>query len=345
MRMASLPLDGERRPRLAGLESGIRNTAPFRIRPAREKDSAWILPMSSRLHDFGPPPWRPRPLMDEAVAKSIGAALAPGASEAGAAVFVAEETDGTPLGFLHVHAARDFFTGEEHGHVSDLVTAAGEEGRGIGRALMEKGEEWSRGRGHRLLTLNVFDGNARARALYERIGFGADTTKMVKVLFALLLWIVGASVAAQTPASPTPVALPPELARVLTDYETAWRAGDGAALSRLFAEDGFVLPNGGPPVRGRDAVRAYYKGPGGPLVLHAYAFATEGPVGYIVGGFSRREDQPDIGKFTLTLRREAGASGRWLIFSDMDNGNRPPAAWQTPTPAPAATPAPSPAAR
>lgn len=123
-------------------------------------------------------------------------------------------------------------------------------------------------------------------------------------------------------AAPLPAAvrLPPELARVLTDYEAGWRAGDGAALAALFVEDGFVLPNGAPPVRGRDAIRSYYKGPGGPLVLRAYAFATEAPVGYIVGGFSRRDDQPDIGKFTLTLKR--GGDGKWRIFSDMDNGNR-----------------------
>ena len=118
----------------------------------------------------------------------------------------------------------------------------------------------------------------------------------------------------------SPVTLPPDLARVLTDYETFWRNGDGAALSGLFDADGFVLPNGAPAVRGRDAIRRYYKGPGGPLVLHAFAFATDGAVGYIIGGFSRQEGQPDVGKFTLTLHK--GAGGRWLIVSDMDNGNR-----------------------
>jgi ketosteroid isomerase-like protein len=30
--------------------------------------------------------------------------------------------------------------------------------------------------------------------------------------------------------------------------------------------------------------------------------------------------QPDIGKFTLTLRKDS--DGRWLIRSDMDNSNR-----------------------
>jgi ketosteroid isomerase-like protein len=117
------------------------------------------------------------------------------------------------------------------------------------------------------------------------------------------------------------VRLPPELARVLADSESAWRAGDGAALARLFDPDGFVLTNGGPPVQGRDAIRRHYKGPGGPLVLRAFAFATEGKVGYILGGFARQAGQPDVGKFTLTLR--ADADGRWLIASDMDNPNSP----------------------
>jgi len=142
-----------------------------------------------------------------------------------------------------------------------------------------------------------------------------------------MLWIPVFTVGQETPQPPPPpqqpsVKLAPELARVLTDYEAAWRAGDGAALARLFDEDGFVLGNGGPPVRGRAAIRQYYKGPGGPLVLRAFAFATEGRVGYIIGGFSRQEGQADVGKFTLTLRK--GADGRWLIVSDMDNGNRPP---------------------
>ena len=145
----------------------------------------------------------------------------------------------------------------------------------------------------------------------------------VKVLaIATALWVSAATAGAQQTDEQPSVNLPPELARVLTDYETGWRAGDGAALARLFAEDGFVLPNGAPPVRGREAIQQYYKGPGGALVLRAFAFATEGAVGYIIGGFSRQAGQPDVGKFTLTLRK--GPEGRWLIVSDMDNGNRQP---------------------
>lgn len=115
------------------------------------------------------------------------------------------------------------------------------------------------------------------------------------------------------------IIIPPNLARVLTDYETAWRNKDAKALAALFTEDGFVLSNGSPPVRGRTQIEKHYAGAGGPLVLRALAFAAEGSLGYIIGGYARQVGQPDIGKFTLTLRK--GAGDRWLIVSDMDNGN------------------------
>jgi hypothetical protein len=118
------------------------------------------------------------------------------------------------------------------------------------------------------------------------------------------------------------VELPPALARVLTDYETEWRRG-GAAVAQLFTEDGFVLSGGRPPIRGRTAIAEHYgSGGGGPLSLRALAYATEGSVGYILGGYTTERGTPDIGKFTLTLRRRP--DGRWMIFSDMDNLNRRP---------------------
>ena len=119
-------------------------------------------------------------------------------------------------------------------------------------------------------------------------------------------------------AQPT-VELPAELGRVLTDYETAWQAKDEKALAALFTEDGFVLSSGRPPVRGRENIEERYKGSGGPLSLRALAYDTEGDLGYIIGGFARKQGEADIGKFTLTLKKRS--DGHWLIMSDMDNGN------------------------
>ena len=105
------------------------------------------------------------------------------------------------------------------------------------------------------------------------------------------------------------------------DLRTGRRAGDAAALSKLFTEDGYVLPQGRGPVKGRAAIEKLYTRNGSPLSLRAIAYATEGNVGYILGGYSGEAGKPDEGKFTLTLRKE---NGRWLIMSDMDNSNRRP---------------------
>lgn len=130
---------------------------------------------------------------------------------------------------------------------------------------------------------------------------------------------VDKEVAAAESSEPS-VTLPPELARVLTEYEVGWKAGDAAALASLFAEDGFVLAEGRPPVKGRAAIQKAYTHPGSPLSLRAIAYASDGDVGYIIGGYVDELGQPDEGKFTLTLRK--GRDGRWLIVSDMDNSNR-----------------------
>ena len=55
-------------------------------------------------------------------------------------------------------------------------------GRGVGETLLAAAEQWARGLGYSLLTLNVFIENTRARALYERAGFGAETIRYVKAL-------------------------------------------------------------------------------------------------------------------------------------------------------------------
>jgi ketosteroid isomerase-like protein len=139
----------------------------------------------------------------------------------------------------------------------------------------------------------------------------------------LVFVLAGSPVLAQTttPGAQPSIELPPELARVLKDYEREWSRKDATALARLFTEDGFVLASGSIPVRGRAAIEKHYAGAGGPLFLRAFAYAAEGNVGYIIGGYTGQADAPDTGKFTLTLRKDGG---RWMIMSDMDNSNRRP---------------------
>jgi ketosteroid isomerase-like protein len=120
---------------------------------------------------------------------------------------------------------------------------------------------------------------------------------------------------------PPTISLPAELARVLTDYESAWPRG-GAVVAELFVDDGYVLSAGVPPIRGRAAIAKHYGASNGPLALRAFAYAREGNTAFILGAYAAHRGDPDIGKFTLTLRRRA--DGRWMIVSDMDNGNTRP---------------------
>lgn len=146
--------------------------------------------------------------------------------------------------------------------------------------------------------------------------------------------------AQETPPAQLPsVTLPPELDRVLRDYERHWTSGDEAALAALFAEDGFILQSGRPPVQGRANIQQAYANSSGSLRLRALGYAADDSVGYIIGGFGYREGEPDGGKFILALRRSPG--GPWMIAADIDNANQMPRRPGQTQPSPG-TPQPSP---
>jgi GNAT superfamily N-acetyltransferase len=151
-----------------------------RIRHAESKDRDFILSLASRMVEFGPPPWRDPSQITSADQRVLDNVLSVHPPKT--AIFIAEDSEGIALGFIHLHTDIDYFTLEEHGHVSDIVVAASGEGRGVGRALMEAGEEWARQQGYRLLTLNAFVGNLKARRLYQKLGYGEETIKYLKVI-------------------------------------------------------------------------------------------------------------------------------------------------------------------
>src|SRR5688572_3029517 len=81
------------------------------------------------------------------------------------------------------------------------------------------------------------------------------------------------------------VSLPAELDRVLRDYESAYARRDASALAELFAEDGFLLQPGRPPIQGRTAIAAALEGEGGALALVPTAYRMGDSAGYIIGTF------------------------------------------------------------
>lgn len=154
--------------------------AEIRIRPAGPEDTGWITALAPRLHEFGPPPWRDVASMNAAVEAGLARDLAQ--PSPGSTILAAVDPVGSPLGFVSLRTDRDYFTQAAFGHVVDLVVAREGEGRGVGRALLAAAERWAVAAGYPWLTLHVFEGNDRARRLYEKTGYLVEWTRMLKPL-------------------------------------------------------------------------------------------------------------------------------------------------------------------
>ena len=149
---------------------------PLLIRLA-EDDDEFILALVPRFVDFTLPPWRRRHECIEGIRDDLLRHLED--QPANSYLFVAE-ADGERVGFIHLQRTEDFFTGRSNCHVSDLAVAPEHEGRGIGKALLAHAEAWAHEHHCQLVTLAVFPGNERARALYESTGYAPDLLRLAK---------------------------------------------------------------------------------------------------------------------------------------------------------------------
>ena len=86
-----------------------------------------------------------------------------------AAVFVAEQEDGTLLGRLSI--GRDPHPASTHVADVGLMVARDARRQGVGTALLQAAVEWAREAGVRKLELHVFPWNEGAIALYDAFGF------------------------------------------------------------------------------------------------------------------------------------------------------------------------------
>jgi len=151
------------------------------VRPARPDDRDFVLAAAVELAAFGPPEWRTAEEVVAGEAKTLRSWF--DGTRADATLLVVEE-NGRSLGFAFLETLRDYFLDEEHGHIGILAVTKDAQGRGAGGALLEAAESWARGRGHRRLTLHVFEKNARARAVYAHRGYRPESLKYVKFLGA-----------------------------------------------------------------------------------------------------------------------------------------------------------------
>lgn len=150
------------------------------IRRANPADADAILALVPRLaSSFTPPPWREPAAMTATDLDVIAEALRSVGDDP--AVFVAE-VDGDVAGFVHVRSLEDYYRRRCHGHVADLVVAPAFEGRGVATALLARAEEWSRAQGYDWMTIGVFEENARAERLYQKLGYRRDVIRLLKPL-------------------------------------------------------------------------------------------------------------------------------------------------------------------
>ena len=146
----------------------------MRIRDAVPDDAAFLAELVPSFAAFGLPPWRRVDEFLAVVEQSLSHAIGSSGT-----VLIAEDDDGTPLGFAHLHPVTDL-TGRRRGHVSDLAVSEGARGHGVGRALIGAAEQWARAEGYELLGLTAIATNEPALGFYEKLGFGQDTITLVK---------------------------------------------------------------------------------------------------------------------------------------------------------------------
>lgn len=146
------------------------------IRSARPSDRGFVLALADRLVSFDLPAWRPKAELIEGDRRALEEWFS--SPKADDAMYIAE-VDGRPAGCAYLVTLVDYFNERPHAHLSVLAVTAEAEGKGVGTALIDRSVAWAKDRGSDRLTLSALVTNARARALYERKGFGGEYIRYV----------------------------------------------------------------------------------------------------------------------------------------------------------------------
>ena len=155
-------------------ESGVR------IRAAGDEDVGFMFALAPRLAEVADLPWHDSQDLIAFQHRYMRAAFARPKSET--VTLIAETADGGKLGYVHAEASTDLVTLEPCGYVTVLALTQEAEGQGIAARLMSGVEDWARDQGFRLLGLDVFANNRRARSFYAKLGYEEDSLRLTKPL-------------------------------------------------------------------------------------------------------------------------------------------------------------------
>jgi ribosomal protein S18 acetylase RimI-like enzyme len=147
------------------------------VAPYCPDDRTAVLALAPRLCG-GVAPWRPTDGVRSAVHAWVSESI--GALGERHAVFVAR-AGGEVVGFVAV-SEQEHWSGQVDAYVGELVTADSWEGRGIGRTLLARAEQWAHDRGLERISLETGAENTRARAFYERQGYRDEEVRLTRIL-------------------------------------------------------------------------------------------------------------------------------------------------------------------
>jgi ribosomal protein S18 acetylase RimI-like enzyme len=97
-------------------------------------------------------------------------------------IFIAEDERRRFIGYLFVGGISDMMTGLNYGFIYDIFVEEKSRGKGIGKLLLEKAEDYCRKKGYSRIALMVSTENDSAIRLYSRIGFKPEQMHMAKEL-------------------------------------------------------------------------------------------------------------------------------------------------------------------
>jgi GNAT superfamily N-acetyltransferase len=152
--------------------------SPCKVRAARKEDRIDVMRLVPRLREFGSVAFRSSEMLDAGELRTLNRFFEDPVD--GAKLWVAESDAAGIIGAAYAEILTDYFTNEQHAHLGIFMVDGNSEGTGVAGALLERVEQWSADSGFRFLTLNVFAGNDRARAFYQRHHFAPDVVRYIK---------------------------------------------------------------------------------------------------------------------------------------------------------------------
>lgn len=154
-------------------------TAEITIRDAQHRDYGFIFKLSPDLAKVADLTWHSddtvSKMQDDYIAQMLNQTSVPH-------ITLIAEKSSKSLGFIYVCEHKDSISNETCGTVPLLAVTKQAQGMGVGKLLMKAAENWSKHQGYRLLHLEVFANNDKAKGFYKNLGFEPETLHMVKPL-------------------------------------------------------------------------------------------------------------------------------------------------------------------